>query len=171
MFKDPDSAEKAYKTLESKGYNKDHVHLAMSHGTRDKHFSNKINDTHHKESHLATKAAEDAKNGAAVGIGLGAMIGAIAAIGTSILLPGIGLLVSGSFIAALAGAGAGGVAGGLIGGLVGSGIPEEHAKKYEHGIKNGHIVMGIHPRNAEDAKHIEEEWRKHNGTEIYNSPL
>ncbi|MEJ7708917.1 MAG: hypothetical protein WKF84_03465 [Pyrinomonadaceae bacterium] len=70
-------------------------------------------------------------------------------------MPGIGLVVAGPIAAALAGAGAGGLTGGLIGALVGSGIPEDRAKEYEQGIKEGNIVMGINARSDEDAEYLE----------------
>jgi hypothetical protein len=69
--------------------------------------------------------------------------------------------------AALAGAGAGGLAGGLIGSLVGIGIPEQHAKLYEAGVKTGGIVLGIHPRTEQDARAIEQEWRRLGGDHIH----
>jgi hypothetical protein len=69
--------------------------------------------------------------------------------------------------AGLAGAGAGGLTGGLIGALIGSGIPEDRAKRYEEGIKNGRIVMGVHPRNDEDADYFEREWRNNKAQEVY----
>jgi hypothetical protein len=47
----------------------------------------------------------------------------------------------------MAGAGAGGAAGGLIGALIGRGIPEERAKRYETGLREGGIVMGVTPRS------------------------
>jgi len=67
----------------------------------------------------------------------------------------------------LTGAGAGALSGGLIGALVGWGIPEEHAKAYETGIKNGGIVMGVNPRTDEDADYFENEWRNQKGEQIY----
>ncbi len=75
--------------------------------------------------------------------------------------------MAGPIAAALAGAGAGGATGGLIGALIGSGIPEERAKVYETGVKEGGIVMGVTPRNDEDAMHIENEWKSHRGEHIY----
>jgi hypothetical protein len=73
----------------------------------------------------------------------------------------------GPVAAGLAGAGAGGVTGGLVGALVGSGIPEERAKQYESGIKQGGIVMGVRPRTPEDADYLEREWRNYRGEHIY----
>ena len=71
------------------------------------------------------------------------------------------------FAAALAGAGAGGAAGGLVGALVGWGIPEERIKQYEGSIREGGILMGVNPRNDEDATHLESNWRGARGSDIY----
>jgi len=98
---------------------------------------------------------------------VGAIAGAIAAIGTSIAIPGLGLIIAGPLAAGLAGAGAGGIAGGIVGALIGSGIPEERAKLYESGVKKGHIIVGVHPRTDEDADYIEKSWRASNGNDIY----
>ncbi|MBO2009419.1 hypothetical protein J4E00_10190 [Siccationidurans soli] len=162
MFRDRSSAEKAYQSLHSRGYGKDDVNLLMSDETRKTHFGD---ETAHTD--LGDKAMEGAGVGSAIGGTAGAVIGAIAAIGTSVALPGLGLIIAGPLAAALAGAGAGGLTGGLVGALVGSGIPEEHAAEYESGIKNGGIVMGVKPRNEEDAKYFEDEFRRNNGDKIY----
>jgi uncharacterized protein YjbJ (UPF0337 family) len=161
MFRDRDSADRAYNSAISRGYTKDEVNLMMSDQTRDTWF------TGDDDSALGSKALEGAGTGSAIGGTLGAVIGGIAAIGTNVLLPGLGLIVAGPLLAALAGAGAGGLTGGLVGALIGSGIPEEHAKMYEEGIKNGGAVMGITPRNQEDADYFENEWRTYKGENIY----
>jgi hypothetical protein len=161
IFRDRSSAEKAYQSLHERGYSKDDVHLMMSDETRDRHFA----DGTHTE--LGDKAMEGAGVGSAIGGTAGAIIGAIAAIGTSVALPGLGLIIAGPLAAALAGAGAGGLTGGLVGALVGSGIPEEHAAEYEEGIKNGGIVMGVKPRNAEDSKYFEEQFKTNDADKVY----
>ena len=74
---------------------------------------------------------------------------------------------AGPLAAALTGAGSGGAVGALIGALVGSGIPEERAKLYEQGIKEGCIVMGVTPRSDEDADYLEREWKNARGEQIY----
>jgi hypothetical protein len=40
--------------------------------------------------------------------------------------------------------------------LLASGIPEERAKFMSQGINNGHVVMGVNPRNDEDAEYLEQ---------------
>ena len=161
LFRDRESAERAYGSLSERGYGKDDVNLMMSDETRKKYFSDD------DDSEFGTKAWEGAGKGAAIGGGVGATLAAIAAIGTTLALPGIGLLIAGPIAAGLAGAGAGALTGGLIGALVGYGIPEEHAKQYEQGVREGGIVMGVQPRNDEDADYIERNWRENRGESIY----
>lgn len=162
MFSDRESTEKAYNSLQERGYSKDDINLVMSDETRKKHFSGDV-----EETELGTKAAEGAGKGSAIGGTVGAIVGVIAAIGTSLVIPGLGIVIAGPIAAGLAGAGAGGITGGVIGALVGSGIPEERAKLYESGIKSGNIVMGVNPRNSEDAKYFEENWRTNKGEDIH----
>ena len=160
-FRDRKSAEAAYNSMSSRGYDKDDVNLLMSDETRKSYFGDDAPDTE-----LGDKAMEGAGVGSAIGGTAGAVIGAIAAIGTSVALPGLGLIIAGPIAAALAGAGAGGLTGGLVGALVGSGIPEEHAAEYEQDVKNGGIVMGVKPRNEEDARYFQEEFRRNQGDRI-----
>ena len=46
----------------------------------------------------------------------------------------------------------------LVGALVGWNIPEERVKKYESGLKEGGIVMGVKPRTPEDRSYFDHEW-------------
>src|ERR1035437_5140822 len=163
MFRDRESTEHAYNTLHERGYTKDDINLIMSDETRKKHFSGDV-----KETEIGTKAAEGAGKGSAIGGTVGAIVGVIAAIGTSLVIPGLGIVIAGPIAAGLVGAGAGGITCGVIGALVVSGIPEERAKLYESGIKSGNIVMGVHPRNDEDAKYFENNWRTNKGEEIHS---
>ena len=162
LFRDRESAERAYGSVTTRGYSNDDVNLLMSDETRDKHFT-----SDGRETELGNKALEGAGTGAAIGGTIGATIAAIAAIGTTLALPGIGLLVAGPIAAGLAGAGAGGATGGLIGALIGAGIPEERVKHYEKGLKEGGIVMGVTPRSDEDAEYFENEFRTHRGEAVY----
>ncbi|HST51189.1 MAG TPA: hypothetical protein VLJ61_04190 [Pyrinomonadaceae bacterium] len=162
LFRDRDSAERAYNSVTTRGYSNDDVNLLMSDETRNKHFA--VDD---RPTELGNKALEGAGTGAAIGGTVGATLAAIAAIGTTLALPGLGLLVAGPIAAGLAGAGAGGATGGIIGALIGAGIPEERVKHYEKGLKEGGIVMGVTPRSDEDAAYFEDEWKKNHGEEVY----
>ena len=80
---------------------------------------------------------------------------AIVAVGTTIAIPGVGLIVAGPIAAALAGAGAGGATGGLIGLLVGTGIPEHRAKVYDTGVRGGGILLGVEAKTDEEVDKLE----------------
>ena len=163
MFRDRDAAERAYTCLATRGYDKDDVSLLMSDEARNRHFPKTTVTTE-----LGSKAAEGAGIGAAAGGGLGALLLGLAAAGFAI--PGLPILAMGPLAAALTGAGTGGAVGALVGALVGSGIPEERAKLYEQGIREGGIVMGVTPRSDEDAEYFDREWRNARGEQIYRPP-
>lgn len=155
LFRDRDSAERAYQSVSDRGYSKDDINLVMSDETRKKHFSDPAAAT----TELGSKAAEGAGVGGAIGGAIGAIAAAVAAVGSSLVIPGLGLVIAGPVAAALAGGGAGAATGGLLGALIGAGIPEERVKHYESGIKEGGILMGVKPRSDEDAAHFERSWR------------
>ena len=166
MFRDRESIENAYITLQERGYTKDEIFLIMSDETRKKFFSDDDDDD--LRSEIGGKALEDAGKGSALGGTIGAIAGVIAAIGTSLVIPGLGIVIAGPIAAGLAGAGVGGITGGIIGALVGLGIPEARTKLYESGIKEGRMVIGVKPHNSEDAKFFKDNWRTNNGEEIHH---
>lgn len=162
LFNDRDSAERAYNAITARGYNRDDVNLVMSDDTRKRYFNDETITTE-----LGTKATAGAGIGSAVGGALGAAVAAIVAIGTTVAIPGLGLLIAGPAAAAIAGLGAGGLAGGVVGALIGLGIPEERVEHYQAGIDNGGILMGVNPRSDDDATYFEQEWKNSNGVHIY----
>jgi hypothetical protein len=164
LFRDRDSAERAYQSVSDRGYGREDVNLVMSDETRKRHFTG---TTAGKETELGNKAAEGAGIGGAIGGSIGAIAAAVAAVGTSLVLPGLGLVIAGPLAAAVAGAGAGAATGGIVGALIGWGIPEERVKAYDQGIKEGGILMAVKPRNDADALHFEDQWRLNNGEYIY----
>lgn len=165
MFKNRASAERAYNNMYERGYRDEDINIMMSDETRKKYFSSETK-TEREETSFGNKALEGAGAGSAIGGALGAAAGIIAAISTSIALPGLGIVIAGPIAAALAGAGAGGITGGIVGALVGAGIPEDRAQRYEKGIREGNIVMGVKPRSDEDASIIENDWRRNEASDI-----
>ncbi len=163
MFADRESTDKAYQALEERGYTKDEINLVMSEDTRKKYYPHDVEIT---ETGAKTALGEAAV-GAGIGGTIGAIVGVVAAISTSLIIPGLGLVLAGPIFAGIAGAGAGIVTGGMLGALGGAGIPEAHAKVYESGISKGYIVLGVHPRNEEDAEYFEKRWKEDKGYDIY----
>lgn len=163
LFPDRESAEKGYQSLSDRGYSKDDINVAMSDETKKRHFT-----AAGTETELANKAAEGAGVGGAIGGTVGAIAAAVAAVGTSIAIPGIGLVLAGPIAAALAGAGAGAATGGIVGALVGWNMSEERVKEYDEGIRNGGILMGVLPRNDDDARHLSTEWKNNRAQDVYS---
>lgn len=149
LFKTRVAAEAAVDAIIKRGYTRDDISVLMSDATKSKEFA----------VETGTHAADGAGIGGAVGGALGAAGGALAAIAagvSAIAIPGLGLLVAGPIVAALAGAGAGGATGGLIGALIGAGIPEHRAKVYDAGLRGGGILLGVEAKTDEDANKLEQ---------------
>lgn len=154
-FDDHESADRAYNAVVDRSdYDRDDITVLMSDETREEHYADE--DIEIEEGN---KAAEGAGVGGATGGAIGGIAGALMAAGGAVLLPGIGLAVSGPLAATLAGAGTGGAAGTIIGALVGAGIPEERAKRYKEDIEKGRVVLGVHPHSEDDARTIVKEWK------------
>jgi uncharacterized protein YjbJ (UPF0337 family) len=143
FYADPAAADTAYGRLKEGDYAAQDIDVVMSDDTRRKYFG---------DTEMGSKAAEGLGVGGAVGGGVGAALAAVFAVGSNIVVPGLGLVVAGPIAAALAGAGAGAAAGGLIGVMVGAGIPEDRAKEYEAGIRQGGVLLGT---KARDQAHAE----------------
>jgi hypothetical protein len=164
MFHDYDAASDAYRSLRDRGYTEQDIHVVMSDETRERLAESGAETV---EIEHGSKAAEGAGTGAALGGTIGGIVGALAAVGANVVVPGLGLVVAGPLAGALAGAGAGGAAGTLIGALVGAGIPEERAKLYEEGVREGGVVVGAHPRSDEDSRYFADEFQRYGARDVY----
>lgn len=94
--------------------------------------------------------------GGLIGGGTGAALGASLMAAGALLIPGVGALAAGPWLAALLGAGAGGVTGGVLGRLVGSAIPEDRHAEYEGELARGRVLMGLEgdPQELERARGV-----------------
>lgn len=153
LFQDKDTAEKAYQDAIAQGYSEDDINVIMSEDSRKKYYKSPL------VVENGDKSMEGLGIGGATGGAVGGIIAAIAAIGSTLVIPGLGLVVAGPLAAGLAGAGAGSIAGGLLGALVGWGIPEDKAKLYETGIKSGGIVLVVDEKDPN--KNLGTDWRKY----------
>ena len=95
-----------------------------------------------------TKAPEGAATGVGTGALLGGGLGWLVGIG-ALAIPGVGpLIAAGPIMAALTGAAVGGSVGGVTGALIGLGIPEYEAKKYEGKIQGGNCLISVHAETS-----------------------
>jgi uncharacterized protein YjbJ (UPF0337 family) len=167
LYSTPEAASRAYEGLTTKhGYQPSDINVVMSEDTRRRHFGDANPGTELQGEHHGTKAAEGLGKGAAIGGGIGAALAALFAVGSSLVIPGVGLVVAGPIAAALAGAGAGGATGGIIGALIGAGIPEDRVRDYERGINDGGIVIGTKYRDSDHARELEQDYTSYGGTHV-----
>jgi hypothetical protein len=152
-------ASAAYDYVMGKGYTRDEVNVMMSNSTHEAFKDEGKHD-------VGSMASEGIAAGGALGTAVGAAAAAIVAIGTTVMLPGFGILVAGPILAAFAGGGAGAVAGGLLGGLIGLGLPESNAKAYESALKEGGVVIGVHCRTSDDVRDFRQHFHDLNGENI-----
>jgi len=145
IYKTRNEAAVAVDRLMANGYKSADISVLMSDQTKTKEFA----------LSTGTQATKGAGVGGAVGGTVGAALAAIAAVGTSLAIPGLGLVIAGPVAAALAGAGAGAATGGLVGLLVGAGIPEHRAKVYDSGLREGGILLAVESKTKVDVDTIE----------------
>jgi predicted aspartyl protease len=146
-FKDPKDAESNYQRLVDAGYDQEAISIIMSEDIHNEYFSDKENVP---PQTVGNQSLEGLGIGAATGGIIGGIAAAIAAMGTVLSLPALGLTISGPLVAALAGAGAGATTGGLVGALVGLGLGDEKAQALNEMVESGSIVLIVKIDNEED---------------------
>jgi hypothetical protein len=134
LYKSSDDAAYAIRILKDAGVPADDISLVAR---RDLEKEGLVEEPH-------SKAPEGMMLGAAGGGALGALVAGLSAVGTIATGgAGLGLVVAGPIVAALAGAGAGAAAGSVVGGMIGAAIPEAELNAYEQAIKQGSVLIGV----------------------------
>ena len=130
MFRTRSNAEAASRDLKTAGFADEQIGVAM----------------HEKDEQvdLLESAGGQAAEGAAAGALSGSVLGGLIGLLGSILVPGLGpIVVAGVLASTLAGAGIGAAAGGLIGALIGLGVPEEDARHFDQGLRQGAVLITV----------------------------
>lgn len=156
-------AQKAYDELIYRGYKPDEINVIVSDETRRIHHEEIENE---KPAH---STMENAGIGSAIGGTAGAIAGAVIAIGSTVVIPGLGIAVAGPLLAALTGAGAGGLTGGIVGALHHRGVPKEHADVFESTIREGATIISFTPRTVEDRMEIIEAWNRYGARQLHGN--
>jgi hypothetical protein len=157
IFETAQEARDAVERLREAGVPQDNISLAMREaadttaaGETDPADSEK--NARAAGEHPAESAAKGMAEGALAGAGIGAVVG-LAAVGVSLLIPGLGaIILGGPIAAAAAGAGIGMAPGTLIGALIGAGVPEDEATSYAKHIEAGQIIVSAHVEPGDEAR-------------------
>lgn len=170
LFNDRAGAERAYRAARDLGYEPKEINVLLSEETRERYFS------HGPDTQLSDKADESTEASTHLADELGGPAGgtaatvapALAAVGTLLLVPGLGLLAAGPIAVALTAAGAVGVTGGLIGALTNWGVPKGRLEQYENSIRNGGILFAVKPRSQSEADELVRRWRAIGGSNVHS---
>lgn len=162
LFRDGESAERAYQACVARGYEIGEVNVLMSEDTRQGLIAEHSATT----TLLAGKKAEGGQLGGPKGGRIEILVTIFAAIGAALALPALGFVVAGPLAAAVASAGAAGLAAGLIGALGDWGISEDRVRQYESGIHEGGILMMVEARSDEDARQLAQQWTAIGGRDV-----
>jgi hypothetical protein len=163
LFTDRSKAELAFEELIRMGYKPDEISVAMSSTVKDKMLGE---DTSHGETE---KPFDGAADGAITGGMMGGIAFTIGALGSNLLVPGLGLVAIGPVAAGILGVGAGGALGGIIGRIFSTEPPEETAALYSDGLRHGKILIALYPHNEKERFKISERWLELSG-EIIEGP-
>ena len=155
LFRQHDNAGKAYNAALKRGYQKDEINILMSAETKQKHSYQRK----HPELSTEGEVIEGAGVGGALGVTTGAITGALMALGTFVVISGIGLTVSGPIAVWLSGA----AAGGLVGALINMGISANHAEQFKKELTGGAILIILTPHSEQDRKDLQMEWNSYDG--------
>lgn len=153
IFRDRTDAEQAYQCVSERGYDERDIDLIMSDETH-KRFFFKENANRFEPN----KAAPVDLNESA-----GVISAAVMAIGTSLVIPGVGLVLAGPAAKALSGLTR---ASGLMGALIERGVPQESVEHYEQEIKDGGILIGVRTQSERDAQYFEQQWKEHRAEHV-----
>jgi heat induced stress protein YflT len=136
LFKERSRAEDAIRDLKQAGFPKEQIGVV----TRDREGREEEEELGKVVEDTAAGMAEGASVGAITGGVIGGLVGLIG----SLLIPGLGPVVVGGVLAStLMGMGIGAATGGLIGALVGMGVPEEDARYFDAGFREGGTLVTV----------------------------
>jgi hypothetical protein len=171
LFKDKDSAERAFQSVVDLGYDKDDVNVAMSDDVRQRHFAahgpaNDDSATTALDEAVAAEGDAAYKDlGGPVGGTVSTLATIVGAVGV-LLIPGVGI-AAGPVAIALAASAATGAVLGLMATLLKWGIPESRAEQYEAGVRAGRILLGVQARSEADAMQIHRRWQDIGGEHVH----
>jgi len=130
LFNHRSAAESAIRDLRNSGFEDDRIGVAMQERVEQ---GDLLKDA-------GSQSAEDAAKGAVGGGLVGGLVGLLG----SLLIPGLGPVLAGGVLAStLAGVGIGAATGGLLGALTGLGVPEEDARHFDQGFREGGTLVTV----------------------------
>ena len=159
VFRDPSAVEQALDYLSECGHDRDTINV-LSAAQPDPKGGPRVR--------RGNRALQGMGLGGVIGMLVGAATLAPLAIGTSVLVPVTGMLIDGTILAAVVGAGLGAIAGHALGFAVGLVIPARGGLEAacQQALSGGGTALIVRPHNALEAGHIEHRFRQLQGENV-----
>jgi hypothetical protein len=144
LFEERSEAESAIRDLKNAGFTNEQIGVVTQDRVEAEKARSEGSAVDDEAGRIVEETASGLKEGAAAGAVTGGVIGGLVGLVSSLLIPGLGPLVVGGILAStLMGMGVGAATGGLIGALVGMGVPEEDARYFDAGLRNGRTLLTV----------------------------
>ena len=144
LFEERSEAEDAIRDLKNAGFTNEQIGVATQEMVGAGEARSEETPVGDEPARIVEDTASGLAEGAAVGALTGGVIGGLVGLVSSLLIPGVGPLVVGGVLAStLMGMGVGAATGGLIGALVGMGVPEEDARYFDAGLREGRTLVTV----------------------------
>jgi uncharacterized membrane protein len=151
LFGSRSDAEDAIRDLKAAGFTNEEIGVATQDKTETRRVEREAtadrSEPQVDRDEVGTVVEDTATGmaeGASVGAITGGVIGGLVGLLSSLLIPGLGpIMVGGVLASTLMGAGLGAATGGLIGALVGMGVPEEDARYFDAGLRQGGTLVTV----------------------------
>jgi hypothetical protein len=144
LFEERSEAEDAIRDLKDAGFTNEQIGVATQGRIEAGEARSEGSAVDEEAGRIVEETASGLAEGAAAGALTGGVIGGLVGLVSSLLIPGLGPLVVGGVLAsALMGMGVGAATGGLIGALVGMGVPEEDARYFDAGLREGRTMLTV----------------------------
>jgi hypothetical protein len=149
LFEERSEAEDAIRDLKNAGFTDEQIGVATQDRVGAGEARSAGSAVDDEPGRIVEKTATGLAEGAAVGAVTGGVIGGLVGLVSSLLIPGVGPLIVGGVLAStLMGMGVGAATGGLIGALVGMGVPEEDARYFDAGLREGRTLVTVSDTNG-----------------------
>ena len=144
LFEEHSKVEDAIRDLKDAGFTNEQIGVATQDRVEPERARSEGSAIDDEAGRIVEDTASGLAEGAAAGAVTGGVIGGLVGLVSSLLIPGLGPLVVGGILAStLMGMGVGAATGGLIGALVGMGVPEEDARYFDAGLREGRTMLTV----------------------------
>lgn len=143
IFNNQSDAKSALSELLNAGFNKNNISLIVPDEDRDAMLS--------AQAGTGVTIIKGGVIGELLGASLGALVAGLIAVG-SIMVKGVGLLVSGRIVAIISGAAIGAAAGGFCGILISVAFTAYEAKRRKNDVNTGKAVVIVHTADNDSSK-------------------